>query len=185
MVDTFLMLLWKCECHETLMICQHKFSYWMAWCHQAVSHYLNQYWPRFMIYAWSYGWPGLGFLWKKKNNFFQDTHSVAENFHGSSDICPMGFIYSIQLCEISHQTFWPSHRKCPTCPKIFVNTAPRKKWKKTIYELFSHFQTFLPKASFGLRVLPLPASVCGCVSVCLSVCHCQSRVCPCDNLSPI
>ena len=36
---------------------------------------------------------------------------------------------------------------------------------------------FLPEASFGLRVLSLPASVC--VSVCLSVC--QSLVCPSDN----
>ena len=35
----------------------------------------------------------------------------------------MDFIYSIQICEISHQTFGPSHRKCPTCPMIFVNTA--------------------------------------------------------------
>ena len=48
--------------------------------------------------------------------------SVAKNFHGSSDICLMGFICSIQICEISHQTFGPSHRKCPTCPMIFVNT---------------------------------------------------------------
>ena len=48
---------------------------------------------------------------------------LPKNFHGSSDICPMGFIYSIQNCEISHQTFGPSHRKCPTCPMIFVNTA--------------------------------------------------------------
>ena len=35
----------------------------------------------------------------------------------------MGFIYSIQICEISHQIFVPNHRKCPTCPMIFVNTA--------------------------------------------------------------
>ena len=44
---------------------------------------------------------------------------------------------------------------------------------------------FLPEASFGLRVLSLPASVCVCVcvSVCLSVC--QSRVCPRDNSSPV
>ena len=48
-----------------------------------------------------------------------------KNFHGSSDICPMGFIYSIKICEISHQTFGPSHRKCPTCPMIFVNTVSR------------------------------------------------------------
>ena len=46
-----------------------------------------------------------------------------KNFYGSSDICPIGFIYSIQICEMSHQTFGPSHRKCPTCPKIFVNTV--------------------------------------------------------------
>ena len=46
-----------------------------------------------------------------------------KNFHGSSDICRMGFIYSILICEISHQTSGPSHRKCPTCPMIFVNTG--------------------------------------------------------------
>ena len=39
----------------------------------------------------------------------------------------------------------------------------------------------LPKASFGLRVLSLPASVC--VSVCLSVC--QSLACLCDNSGPV
>ena len=33
-----------------------------------------------------------------------------------------------------------------------------------------HCLSFLPKASFGLRVLSLPASVCVCVCVCLSVC---------------
>ena len=37
--------------------------------------------------------------------------------------------------------------------------------------------TFLLEASFGLRILSLPASVC--VSVCLSVC--QSLACPSDN----
>ena len=46
-----------------------------------------------------------------------------KNFHDSSDICPMGFIYSIQICEISHRTFGPSHRKCPMCPMIFMNTG--------------------------------------------------------------
>ena len=34
-----------------------------------------------------------------------------------------GLIYSIQICEISHQTFGPSNRKWPTCPMIFVNTG--------------------------------------------------------------
>ena len=40
---------------------------------------------------------------------------------------------------------------------------------------------FLPEASFGLRVLSLPASVCVCV--CLSVC--QSLACPRDNSGPV
>ena len=39
--------------------------------------------------------------------------------------CPMGFIYSIQICEISHQTFGSSHQKCLMCPMIFMNTAGR------------------------------------------------------------
>ena len=46
-----------------------------------------------------------------------------KNFHDSSDICPMGLMYSIKIRQISHRTFGPSHRKCPTCPMIFVNTA--------------------------------------------------------------
>ena len=35
----------------------------------------------------------------------------------------MGFIHPIQIFQISHQTFGPSHRKCPTCPMIFMNTG--------------------------------------------------------------
>ena len=42
---------------------------------------------------------------------------------------------------------------------------------------------FLPEASFGLRVLSLPASGCVCPSVCLSVC--QSLACPRDNSGPV
>ena len=38
-------------------------------------------------------------------------------------ICLMGFIYSIQICEISHQSFGPSCRKCLTCLMIFMNTV--------------------------------------------------------------
>ena len=38
---------------------------------------------------------------------------------------------------------------------------------------------FLPEASFGLRVLSLPASVCVCLSVC------QSLACPRDNSGPV
>ena len=34
----------------------------------------------------------------------------------------MGCIYSIQICEIFHQTFGPGLRKCPMCPMIFMDT---------------------------------------------------------------
>ena len=42
---------------------------------------------------------------------------------------------------------------------------------------------FLPEASFGLRVLSLPACVCVCVFVCL--CVRQSWACPSDNSSTV
>ena len=51
------------------------------------------------------------------------TSVYPKNFHDSSDICPMGLIYSFQICEIFHQTFGPRHRKCLMCPMIFVNTV--------------------------------------------------------------
>ena len=35
----------------------------------------------------------------------------------------MGSICSLQICEISHQTFGPSHQKCSMCPMILVNLA--------------------------------------------------------------
>ena len=35
----------------------------------------------------------------------------------------MGFIYSIQICGISLQTFGPSHPKCPTCSTFFAYTG--------------------------------------------------------------
>ena len=54
-----------------------------------------------------------------------------KNFHDSSEICPMGFINSIEICEISHQTFGPSHRKCPICPMIFMNTGSRSQYNPT------------------------------------------------------
>ena len=40
---------------------------------------------------------------------------------------------------------------------------------------------FLPEASFGLRVLSLPACVCMCVCPCVR----QSWACPCDNSSTV
>ena len=52
----------------------------------------------------------------------------------------MGFIYSIQICEISHQTFGPSHRKCPTCPTFFAYTALVQvmAWRR---QATSHYQS--------------------------------------------
>ena len=48
---------------------------------------------------------------------------------------------------------------------------------------------FLPEASFGLRVLPLPVFVSLCPCVCLRLCVCvcvyQSWACPHDYLSPV
>ena len=44
-------------------------------------------------------------------------------------------------------------------------------------------RVFLPEASFGLRILSLPASVCLYVYVCPSVR--QSLACPRDNSSPV
>ena len=48
-----------------------------------------------------------------KNNHTQSMY--LNNYHDSSDICPIGFIYYIKICGISHQPFGPSHRKCPMC----------------------------------------------------------------------
>ena len=53
--------------------------------------------------------------------------------------------------------------------------------------------SFLPEASFGLRVLSSPVSmclsvcprVCICICVCVRACVCQSLACPHDNLSPV
>ena len=49
--------------------------------------------------------------------------------------------------------------------------------------LGSGFWWFLPKASFGLRVLSSPACVCVSVCVCESVC--QSLACLCNNSGPV
>ena len=43
--------------------------------------------------------------------------------------------------------------------------------------------SFLTEASFGLRVLSLPASVCLCVRVSVCPCVYQSLACPHDNSS--
>ena len=53
----------------------------------------------------------------------------------------MGFIYSIQICEISHQTFGPSHRKCPTCPVICMNTGNLTGVHQTTRKLLGFYRT--------------------------------------------
>ena len=63
---------------------------------------------------------------------------LPKNFHGSSDICPMGFIYPIQIFEISHQTFGPSHRKCQTCPMIFVNAGYNSQLWNGAFRIWAH-----------------------------------------------
>ena len=50
--------------------------------------------------------------------------------------------------------------------------------------LFMKF-SFLPEASFGLRVLSSPASVCVCVRVCVCQSVRQSLACPRDNSEPV
>ena len=48
-------------------------------------------------------------------------------------------------------------------------------------EIDKNVTMVLPEASFGLRVLSLPASVCLCVRQCVH----QSRACPQDNSSRV
>ena len=72
--------------------------------------------------------PSDALQWKgliKQYLLFFKSSVLPKNLHGSSGISPMGFIYSIQICEISHQTFGPGHRKYLMCPMIFVNTESR------------------------------------------------------------
>ena len=55
--------------------------------------------------------------------------------------------YSLFKFVKSHQTFGPSHRKCPTCPMIFVNTgfrdlivaAPLNCQRSVRYAIFRHW----------------------------------------------
>ena len=63
---------------------------------------------------------------------------------------------------------------------IFVMTRLDKGLAPNRHEAIAQ-KVILPEASFGLRVLSLPLSVC--VSVC--VCVYQSLACPRDNLLPL
>ena len=68
---------------------------------------------------------------------------------------------------------------CRCCYYCFFNRIVPNKRKLISLKLYlvhrpiwiSDWCKFLPEASFGLRVLSLPASVCVCVSVCLCVNH--------------
>ena len=62
--------------------------------------------------------------------------------------------------------------------QAMINIGKIYSWKYFLILVITLF-SFLPKASFGLWVLSLPASVCVCHSVC------QSLAFPHDNLGPI
>ena len=49
---------------------------------------------------------------------------------------------------------------------------------------YFYLMIFSTKASFGLPVLSLPASVCVCVCLCVCQSVCQSLACPRDNSGP-
>ena len=57
------------------------------------SHGIGIFWFHYLKHIW------------KLNKM--NTAVYPKNFHDSSEICPMGIIYSIQICEITHQTFGP------------------------------------------------------------------------------
>ena len=46
-----------------------------------------------------------------------------KTFRNHQTKCPMGSLKYIRKCQLCHRTFGSNHRKCPTCPTIFLNTA--------------------------------------------------------------
>ena len=69
----------------------------------------------------------------------------------------------------------------PCCDFKLIPVIKRDTRSQWVKSKSIHFFHFLPEASFGIRVLSLPA--CVCVSVCL--CVRQSWACPCDNSSTV
>ena len=69
--------------------------------------------------------------------------------------------------------------ECPLTKSHLLVGKKSQKWVKFNIQYRVAKRSFLPEASFGLRVLSSPASVCPCV------CVYQSRACPHDNSSPI
>ena len=79
-------------------------------------------------------------------------------------------IYEITVMLVSSSSIDIVHKQSPLdCHLNF--------WRCALADI----SWFLPKASFGLRVLSSPASV----GLCVRVCVYQSRACPHDNSSPI
>ena len=90
--------------HILIIICISKLSY--HWFISVQSHCLNKWWLN--------NYDLLIIIPQKQCS--QKTFIVHQTFVWWA-------AYSIQICEISHQTFGPSHRKCLMCPTIFVNIA--------------------------------------------------------------
>ena len=121
-----------------------------AWCRQATSHYLSQCWPRSLSLSgvtrpqWvkqtSADLFSAGLLRNKtqmkfsvrknyfkmlifvEENAFQNVISVAEKLSWFIGQIRWAYVILFKFVR-SHQTFGPSHRRCPTCPMIFVNTV--------------------------------------------------------------
>ena len=77
----------------------------------------------------------------------------------------------------SNVSFWNQHY----CFRLRHEPIRKTHFGPIMSPRFLCCQPSLPEASFGLRVLSLPACVC----VCLSVCLCQSLACPRDNSGPV
>ena len=85
---------------------------------------------------------------------------------------------SVPSCNISWIWFHDYIRKNHFFGCIFWNHNGCQN-----FGLWLSMVCFLHEASFGLRVLSLPASVC--VSVCVCMCVYQSLACPRDDLGPV
>ena len=120
-------------------------------------------------------WPGRSQNWMLM--YFIINLSGSQQFSGSSiqnqvelsewatgRFMHWGCIYSIQICEIFHQTFGPGHGKCPMCPMIFMKTGSiawlnfvkamyfndiKKKWEISI--LSSHVGYKILRSHYSLK----------------------------------
>ena len=143
----------------------------MAWCCQAICHYTIQCWPRSML-PYSVTRPQRidCDIFSMSKQVVRDK-SVSFTMSLSHKIqCMILQILSFQIIikreRLAHwlpQCYW----KCKRLSMIMTT------FSASIYDKQFNETTFLillPEASFGLRVLSLPACVCVCVYVCVSVC---------------